>query len=147
MSGVEFSTERILEQARGNQTATWYLAARRAREREGSVEEWARYVANDFAPSWDELGDSTPAIEVARLAALNLTTTADMEVTDLSGDDTQATIIANGPEWEWAERMGVDPADLDRINEVLFGAIAERRGLSYAQERTDSTLRMTFTRG
>ena len=40
----EFGTEELLEQARGNQSAIWHLAVRRAREQEGSVDGWASYA-------------------------------------------------------------------------------------------------------
>ena len=39
MSGIDFSTDDLLDQARGNQTAIWYLAVRRARELDGTVDE------------------------------------------------------------------------------------------------------------
>jgi hypothetical protein len=146
MSGIDFSTDELLAQARGNQTAIWYLAVRRARERDGSVDDWARFVAEDFAPSWDEMGEAASAIEVARGAALNMATTADMTPTDLSGDDARATVTCEGPEPEWTDEAGVTVDDLDRVNEVIFGAIAERRGLAYTQEREASSLRMTFAR-
>jgi hypothetical protein len=146
MPGIDFSTDELLAQARGNQTAIWYLAVRRAREREGGVEEWARYVADDFAPSWDEMGEAASAIEVARGTALNMATTADMTPTDITGDAARATVTCDGPEPEWTDEAGVTVDDLDRVNEVIFGAIAERRGLAYTQEREGSRLRMTFAR-
>ena len=146
MSGVDFSTDDLLDQARGNQTAIWYLAVRRARELDGTVDEWAQYVADDFAPSWDEMGVAASALEVARGAALNMATTADMTPTDVDGDDDRATVTCDGPEEEWLDGTGVALEDLDRVNEVLFGAIADRRGLAYVQERSGSTLRMTFSR-
>ena len=61
-------------------------------------------------------------------------------------DDARATVTCEGPEAEWLDQTGVAAEDLDRVNEVIFGAIAERRGLAYTQEREGSTLRMSFAR-
>jgi hypothetical protein len=146
MAGIDFGTERLLEQARGNQTAIWHLAVRRAREQEGSVEGWASYVGEDFAPSWDELGESASALDVARAAALNIATTADMRPTALEGDETRAVVTAEGPESEWTDPMGTSVEDLDRVNEIIFSAIARRRGLTLTQERTGGTFRLVFER-
>ena len=146
MSAPDFNTDDLLEQARGNQTALYYLAARRAKELEGSVDGWASYVAEDFAPSWDEMGDEASASRVARMAAMNMATTSDMRVTGLEGDDSRAVVTLEGPDPEWIEAMNVSVQDVDRVNELIFDAIATRRGLTYGQERTGNTLRMTFAR-
>jgi hypothetical protein len=142
----DFSTEELLEQARGNQTAVWHLAVRRASEREGSVEDWASYIGEDFAPSWDEMGDDPSALDVARQAAMNIATTADMQVVDLEGDDARAVVTVDGPEQEWIDAMKTTAEDLDRVNEVIFRAIASRRGLSYSQEREGGAFRMIFAK-
>lgn len=146
MAGIDFDTEELLEQARGNQTAIWHLAVRRAREQEGSVDGWASYVGGDFAPSWDEMGESASALDVARAAALNIATTADMRPTALEGDEARAVVTVEGPESDWTDSMGTSVEDLDRANEIIFSAIARRRGLSLTQERTGSTLRLVFER-
>ena len=44
MGDTEFSTERLLEQASGNQSALFLMAVRWARERDGSVDAWANFV-------------------------------------------------------------------------------------------------------
>lgn len=146
MAGIDFGTDELLEQARGNQTAIWHLAVRRAREREGSVEGWASYVGKDFAPSWDETGESASALDVARGAALNIATTADMRPTALEGDETRAVVTVDGPESVWTDSMGTSIEDLDRVNEIIFSAIARRRGLTLTRERTGSTFRLVFER-
>ena len=53
MGDLDFDRDEVLEQARGNQTAIWHLAARYARERDGSVDAWASLCGAAFAPSWD----------------------------------------------------------------------------------------------
>ena len=69
-----------------------------------------------------------------------------MHVVDVTGDDTNAVVTVEGPEQEWIDAMKVAVEDLDRINEVIFVAIATRRGLTYTQERTGGNVRMTFAR-
>ena len=146
MAGIDFGSEELLEQARGNQTAIWHLAVRRAREQEGSVEGWASYVGDDFAPSWDEMGEKASALDVARMAAMNVATTADMRPTALEGDEARAVLTVDGPESEWTEAMGTSVEDLDRTNEIIFAAIARRRGLKMTQERSGSSFRLVFER-
>ena len=141
-----FSTEELLEQARGNQSAIWHLAVRRAREQEGSVDEWASYVGRDFAPSWDDMGDDASAQDVARMAAMNMATTADMRPVGVSGNAKRAELVIEGPEEDWLENMGTAVEDLDRTNELIFRAIAERRGMTLEARRDGSRLTLTFAK-
>ena len=145
MAGLDFSTEELLEQAQGNQTAIWHLAVRWARQN-GSVDDWAKFVGEDFAPSWDEMGDQASALDVARGAGLNIATTADMKAVDLTGDERHAVLTVDGPEQEWLDTMGTTLEELDRTNLLVFSAIAQRRGLTFDQERDGTTFRMIFTR-
>jgi hypothetical protein len=46
MGDTEFSTERLLEQASGNQSAMFLMGVRWARERDGSVDAWANFVGS-----------------------------------------------------------------------------------------------------
>ena len=69
MGDLDFDRDELLEQARGNSSAIWHLAARYAREREGSVDGWASYVGAAFAPSWDPMGDRPSARRVALQSA------------------------------------------------------------------------------
>ena len=145
MADLDFTTEELLEQARGNQTAIWHMAVRWAREN-GSVDAWARFVGANFAPTWDAMGEQASAVEVARQAALNIATTADMRATDLAGDESHAVVTVEGPEPDWLERMRTTIEELDRTNRLVFSAIAQRRGLKFRQERDGGTFRMTFFR-
>jgi hypothetical protein len=142
----EFSTEELLKQARGNQSAIWHLAVRRAREMEGSVDAWASYVGSDFAPSWDDLGDDASAKDVARITAMNMATTADMRPIEVSGDAMRARVVIEGPEADWLENMGTAVEDLDRTNELIFRVIAERRGMTLEAQREGSRLTLSFAK-
>ena len=146
MTDLVFSEAELLAQARGNQTAIWHLAVRRARERDGSVDEWGSYVGREFAPSWEEMGEAPSARDVARMAALNVATTADMQPVRLDGDDTRAELLIEGPEQEWLDDFGTTLEDLDRVNELIFRAIAEGRGLTLDSRRADDGLHLVFER-
>ena len=143
---LDFTTDELLEQARGNQTAIWHLAVRRARDQDGSVDEWATYVGGKFAPSWDDLGDEASALGVARATARNVATTADMRPVELTGDAGRAELLVQGPEEEWLESMGARLDDLDRANELIYRRIAERRGLTLEMRRDGQHLRFVFAR-
>jgi hypothetical protein len=145
MTDLEFSADEVLRRAKGNLTAVWYVSLAWAKKQADGPDGLASFIGEEFAPSWDELGDNTSALEVARQAALNFATTDDMQPVDLSGDDSRAVLSIAGPEQEWLDQ-GVTQAELDRAYELVYSAIAKRRGLTLSAERTGGTLRMTFER-
>lgn len=146
MADLDFTTDELLHQARGNQTAIWHLAVRWARERDGSVEAWAAFVGREFAPSWDEMGDDASAREVALGAALNMATTTDMRPVGLTGDDSRAELLLEGPDDESLEAFATTREDIDRANELVFRAIAEGRGMTLESRRDDAGLHLVFSR-
>ena len=145
-SDLDFTPEVLLEQARGNETAFWHLALLWARHRDGSADGWAQFIGEQFAPSWDELGDQASAHHVARLAGLNVATTADMRPVELTGDASRAELVIEGPEDEWLSRFGTTAEESDRANELIFGAIAKRRGLTLEAFRDERGLHLVFAR-
>ena len=146
MGDLDFDRDELLEQARGNSSAIWHLAARYAREREGSVDGWASYVGAAFAPSWDPMGDKPSARRVALQSALNMATTGDMHPVDVSGDDDRAELLLEGPEHEYLDEYGTTVVEIDRTNELVFRAIAEGRGLTLDCHRDDAGLHLVFAR-
>lgn len=144
MGDTEFSTERLLEQASGNQSAIFLMAVRWARERDGSVDEWATFVGNQFAEGWSNLRDSG-ALEVARMAGLNFACSADSKFVGLEGDASRAEAVIDGPDPEWLEESGVSVVDHDRANELIFGRIADHVGLSFESHRDAEGLHLTFS--
>ena len=147
MEKLDFSAEELLEQARSNQTAFWHLALAWTRQRDWTVDTWAGFVGRHFARSWDEMGDDPSALQVARTAALNVATTADMRPVKLSGDDSRAELVIEGPDEEWLNDFGTTLDDTDRANEMIFRAIAERRGLKLEARRDEAGLHLIFMRG
>jgi hypothetical protein len=146
MTNLDFSDDEVLSQAKGNGTAIFHLAVRWARQQSGGVDGWASFVGEEFAPTWDELGDNSSALRVARLAGLNMATTADIEPVDVSGDDARAVLTLEGPEQQWLDDMGTTTEEIDRANELIFRPIAQRRGLTLTVDRSGNTLRLTFAR-
>ncbi len=146
MASVEFSPDEISEQASGNQSALWHVTLRWAREQTGSVDGWASFVGEQFAPSWDGMGDNASALDVARGAALNYASSADIRPVHITGDESTAVLTSEGPEQEWLDDTGTTIADNDRANELIFRSIAERRGMTLELDRDGSTFRLTFAR-
>lgn len=146
MADLDFTDGEILEQARGDSSAIWHLAARWARERDGSVDGWGAFVGRAFAPTWDEVGEHASALDVARQTALIMAAQADMRPVALSGDADQAEVVIDGPDAEFLDSFGTTMVDIDRTNELVFRAIAERRGLSLECRRDDAGLHLVFRR-
>jgi hypothetical protein len=147
MADLDFSPEELLQQAQGNQSAFWHLAVRQARDRDGSVDSWATSVGEEFAPGWDELGDEASARRVAKIAGYNLATTADMHPVELTGDESRAELVVEGPDQDWLDNSGTMRQDHDRANELIFRVIAARRGLTLDVRREGDRLHLVFARG
>jgi len=146
VADLDFSDAEILEQTRSDSAAVWHMAARWAREREGSVDGWASFVGREFAPSWDGLGDQASARDVAQQVGLIMAGLADMRPAELSGDASRAELVVEGPDPESLDSFGTRVADIDRTHELVFGAIAERRGMTLETRRDDAGLHLLFAR-
>lgn len=146
VADLDFNPDELLAQARGNQTAIWHLAARWARERDGSADAWASFVGREFAPSWDDMGGDASAREVALQAAFNMATTADMRPVELTGDDSRAELLLEGPDQESLDAFATTREDIDRTNELVFRAIAEGRGMTLESRRDNAGLHLVFAK-
>lgn len=145
MADTDFSTERLLEQASGNQSAMFLMGVRWARERDGSVDSWANFVGEQFASSWDDMRDAG-AREVARITGLNFACSADSKFVGLEGDEARAEALIEGPDPEWLNDTGVAVEDSDRANELIFRHIAQRLGLALEVRRDDRGLHLVFSK-
>jgi hypothetical protein len=145
MADTDFSTERLLEQASGNQSAMFLMGVRWAHERDGSVDSWANFVGEQFASSWDDMRDAG-AREVARIAGLNFACSADSKFVGLEGDEARAEALIEGPDPEWLKDAGVSIEDNDRANELIFRHIAEQLGLALEVRRDDRGLHLVFSK-
>jgi hypothetical protein len=139
MSDTEFSTERLLEQASGNQSALFLTMLRWAGERDGSVDAWANFIGEQFADSWESMRGAG-ARDVARVVGLNFASSADSKFVALEGDDAHAEAVIEGPDPEWLSEAGVTLEDNDRANERIFRKIIEHLGLSLDVRRDGERL-------
>jgi uncharacterized protein involved in tellurium resistance len=146
MGDTDFTTERLLEQASGNQSAIFLLALRWARERDGSVDGWANFLGEQFAEGWENLRDAG-ARAVAQVVGLNFASSADSKFVGLEGDESRAEAVIEGPDAEWLKESGVSPEDNDRANELIFRRIVEPLGLSVAMRREGSRAYYTVSKG
>ena len=146
MTDLDFSSEQLREQASANQSALWHMTLRWARERDGSVDGWATFVGRLFAPSWDELGEDASALRVARIAALNLAAAADVRPVALTGDDSSAEVVIEGPDQKWLDDFGTTTEEHDRANELMFRAILDHLGMRVDARRDDAGLHLIFGR-
>ena len=144
MGDTEFSKERLLEQASGNQSAFFLMGIRWARERDGSVDAWATFVGSQFAEGWSDLRDGG-ALKVAQMAGLNFASSADSKFIGLEGDASRADAVIDGPDADWLKESGVSREDYDRANEVIFARIAEYLGLSFVSHRDEAGLHLVFS--
>jgi len=145
MNDIEFSTERLLEQASGNQSGMFIVSLAWAKQRDGSVDGWAGFVGDQFADSWDEMRDQG-ALDIARIAGLNFACSADSELIRVDGDAQRAEAVIQGPDPEWLEDSGVTTEDSDRANELIFGRIAAHLGVSLEVHRDEEGLHLVFSR-
>jgi hypothetical protein len=144
MADTDFSAERLLQQASGNQSALFFVTLAWAKQRDGSVDAWAQFVGDQFAESWNEIRGGG-AREVARIAGLNFASSADSTFVRLDGDAARAEAVIEGPDPEWLEGTDVTVSDSDRANELIFGRIAEHLGLALEVRRDDAGLHLIFS--
>jgi uncharacterized protein involved in tellurium resistance len=146
MGDTDFSTDRLLEQASGNQSAMFFVALRWARDRDGSVDGFANFVGEQFANSWGDMRDAG-ARDIARIAGVNFASSADSKFIGLEGDDQRAEALIEGPDAEWLVDAGVTLEDSDRANELIFARIAQQIGVRFESHRDANGLHLIFSRG
>lgn len=86
MADTAFTAEEINQQAQGNAAIFPLVTIAYLRERGLSVDDWAMFVGQRFAPSWSSLqgGD---AVTVARFAARNIVAEGARLVSLMGGAD------------------------------------------------------------
>jgi len=145
MIDTEFSAERLLQQASGNQSGMFMVSMAWAKQRDGSVDGWAGFVGDQFADSWDSMRDRG-ARDIAQIAGLNFASSADSKFIRLEGDGQRAEAVIQGPDPEWLEGTDLTSDDSDRANELIFGRIAAHLGLSLEVRRDEEGLHLVFSR-
>lgn len=144
MADTTFTAEELHEQAQGNAAIFPLVTIAYLRERGLSVDEWAVFVGQRFAPSWSSLqgGD---AVTVARFAARNIVAEGARLVSLTGGADRGEAVIADWPDPEALSMFGLTQDD---ANPVLhsFRPIAEYLGLQFALRREGEHVHLIFTR-
>ena len=144
MTGPEFTSEHVFQQAQGNLTAFILGTIAYFKEQGRTPQEWVTFIGKKFAPSWDDVkGQGAKA--AMEVAVLNFVSTGGT-VQAFIGDETRAeAIVANWPPAELMQPFGLTLEDIDPFHEI-FNPIAAYLNLRYAWHRQDNQITMTFTR-
>src|SRR6266568_305796 len=129
MTSPEFTSEQLFQQAQGNQTAFVLATIAYLKEQGRTPQEWATFIGNRFAPSWDEVkGQGAKAAMEA--VVLNFVS-AGGTVQSFGGDETHAeAVVANWPPAEMMQPLGLTLEDIDPFHEI-FTPIAAYLNLRY----------------
>lgn len=143
---VAFTPDEIAERGQDNFQHVLFGTVAYLKARGLSVEDWAAFLGELFAPGWHQ---GRSAREVTERAALNVVS-AGAELRSLTGNDGWAECVVGNwpPSGKLAsERMhhyfGLDPADVDPFWEV-FRPIADTLGFDYEWCR-ESGGKVSFT--
>jgi hypothetical protein len=125
---ITFGEKELLEAAEGNATAFIMATISYLQEKNLSTQDWARFVGDLFAPSWDEVKHKG-VDEIAREVALNVATTGG-RILSVTGDKDGAEVVALWPaNEEWLSDANLQRNDVQPLLEV-FTPIAERLGVN-----------------
>ena len=69
-----------------------------------------------------------------------------LKIAVIGGDGTGPEVVAEGPDPEFLEQSGTTTEEIDRAQELVFTAIAERRGMTLECRRDGADFHMTFAR-
>jgi len=143
---LAFTSEQIAERGQDNWEHVLFATIAYLKEQSLSVEEWATYLGEQFAPGW---GHGYTAREVVERCALNVAS-AGATVRSISGNDDWAECVVG----DWpptgklaSERFhryfGVTFQDADPFWEI-FRPIARHLGFAYEWNR-ESEQKLSFT--
>ena len=125
---VTFSEKELLEAAEGNATAFIMATISYLQSKNLSAEDWARFVGDMFAPSWDEVKNKG-VDEIARAVALNVAATGG-RLLAFTGDNDQAEVVTLWPaDEEWLSEANLQRNDIQPVLQV-FTPIAKRLGIN-----------------
>src|SRR5436305_13198180 len=146
---LAFTPEQIAERGQDNWEHVLFATIAYLKEQGHSVEEWAIYLGEQFAPGW---GHGYTAREVVERCALNVAS-AGATVRSISGNDDWAECVVG--DWpptgklaseRFHQYFGVTSEDADPFWEI-FRPIARYLGFAYEWNReSDQKLSFTFWR-
>jgi hypothetical protein len=143
MTGHEFTSEQLYQQAQGNLTAFIVGTMAYLKEQGRTPEEWVTSIGKRFAPGWEsEKGRAKVAMQSVVLNLLS----AGGSLHSLTGDDTQAeAVIADWPSADVLELFGLSLEDVDPIH-TIFTPIAASLNLRYEWHRAGNQVTFRFSR-
>ncbi len=138
MVQVEFTKEEIGERGILNATELWFTTILYLRSKGLSIEEWADFVGQQYAPGWEEL-KGKGALAVMGEAVINWISCG-AELISFTGDENRAEAVL---EWPPEGYTGVPFEEAQKINTV-FILITRQVNLKCAWESAGRQFRLSF---
>jgi hypothetical protein len=138
-----FTTEQVLEQAKGNVTGIYLGTIAYLKEQHLSPLDWTVGLGKRFAPGWEGL-KGRGAREAAQMFALNCISLGGT-LTSFDGDESRAEFVIKGwPGAGWLQYHQITQADADVMWEA-FTPIAAFLDLRHHWQREGDSVRITFS--
>lgn len=135
----------ILRQAQGNANALAAVSLLYVKDRGDSIEQFARFVAERFAPSWSQLV-GRGAVTVARAAAFNPISLG-AKLASIDGNDQHASVVIDAAALEAANaNFGLSADEYGSMWRILMEEIAHRVGVQFTFERQGGRWTFEFSR-
>jgi hypothetical protein len=137
-----FPSELLAQQAQANVSSILLATIAYLKEQDLSPGQWATFVGQRFAPSWEEMKGHS-ARDIAEMAALNMAS-GGATLQSVSGNASNASaVLSNWPSEEILKFAGISRDDADTFLDV-FNPIAEYLGLHFSRQRQGNKITLTF---
>lgn len=144
MSVPNWTKDQILQQAQGNANAMTAAILLYVQETGQSVEDFAAFVAEKFAPGWNEVVGKG-ALTIAQVAVFNPVSLGATMVS-LDGDDDHATAVFDVSAMdEFISMFGVPSADIETMWRIFMGRMADFLNIGFDMQRNGSQWTFEFT--
>ncbi|HEX8996257.1 MAG TPA: hypothetical protein VF812_09525 [Ktedonobacterales bacterium] len=144
MSAPAFTEDELRRQAQGNAMATLLTTIAFLKRGGGSVTDWTRFVAEQFAPSWREAAE-WDAMQLARAWALNWVSVG-ARAESVEGDARRAeVVVTNWPADQDLKELDLTRDDIDQFIGICV-PLTESVGAHIAWSREGDRISMTITR-
>ena len=130
---TEWTAQEILQQAQMNGISSMLGTIVYLRQRGESIDEWAKYLGEMFAPGWQGLRDAS-ALDVMHSAVFNPVSLGG-QLVSIDGDDKRASAVIDFPIKEMAEEIGVSVEEFDRVMTNIYNAIFDFLGINFTSQR------------
>jgi hypothetical protein len=144
MTGHEFTSEQLYEQAQGNLTAFILGTIAYLKGQGRTPQEWVTFIGNRFAPGWESLRGQGAKAAMNSLVLNFLTGGGRLQ--SLTGDEAQAeAVIADWPSADILELFGLTLEDVDPFH-TIFNPVADLLNLRYEWQRAGNLLTFRYSR-